>query len=186
MPLARDPDTLRVPAFMRKRSFRSRLAKPLILTALDRKKAGMAGKVKRQKSKVAPPPKRLWRAGGKNARPAVAKHKKMESFSAPFLNFYAESFTEPAAPPKKSKSIGIITNYYEKIRVGVIKLSGTLSVGDCIVYETDESQYEQIVESMEINRQPAFKAGRGKEIGLKLRKKPLIGKSVYVQKPILR
>lgn len=54
MALARDPDTLRVPAFMRKRSLSSRLRKPLVLTALDRKK------VKTQKAKV------------KSARPADA------------------------------------------------------------------------------------------------------------------
>lgn len=158
MPLPRDPDTLRVPAFMRKRSLSSRLRKPLVLTALDRKKTDIAGKVKSQKAKV--------KIAAQKSK--VTKPKKIETFSAPLLDFYA-------APPKKSKSIGIITHYYEKIHVGVIKLSGALSVGDCITYETAEGPYEQIVESMEIDREPVFKAGRGKEIGLKLNKMPAVG-----------
>lgn len=164
MALARDPDTLRVPAFMRKRSLSSRLRKPLVLTALDRKKADIAGKVKTQKAKVKNATQKL----------KVARPKKIESFSAPLLDFYA-------APPKKLKSIGVITHYYEKIHVGVIKLSGTLSVGDCIAYETAEGQYEQIVESMEVDREPVFKARNGKEIGLKLNKMPHVGCAVSLR-----
>lgn len=80
------------------------------------------------------------------------------------------------------KSIGVITHYYDKIKVGVIKLTNTLSVGDCIEYQTEKGPYSQIVESMEINREPAFKAGRGKEIGLKLRKIPRVGSSVKMIK----
>lgn len=169
MPLPRDPDILRVPAFMRKRSLSSRLRKPLVLTAFDRKKAvslraATKGAAKQSPAKRSP------------------KKKSQTTFSAPLLNFYA-------APQKKrlllsarnDNTVGAVTHYYEKIRVGVIKLTGTLSVGDCITYETAEGPYEQIVESMEIDRQPVFKAGRGKEIGLKLAKIPRAGSKVSLR-----
>lgn len=138
MTLARDQETLRIPAFMRKKNLSARLRKPLVLTAFDRKKAGIASKVKTQKSKVKTAAQKL----------------------------------------KSDKTIGAVTHYYDKMRVGVIKLTGALSVGDCITYETAEGPYEQIVESMEIDRQPVFKAGRGKEIGLKLSRIPRIGARV--------
>jgi hypothetical protein len=159
MPLARDPDTLRVPAFMRKRNLRNRLARPLVLTALDRKKAGItvAKSVKIKASKQKAPKQKAFRRKRKISPPAE------QNFSAPLLDF---------------KTIGHITHYYDKIKVGVIKLSGTLSVGDCITYETSEGRYEQVVESLEIDRKPVFKAGRGKEIGLKLRKIPRVGSDV--------
>ena len=88
--------------------------------------------------------------------------------------------------PKKAKStpivepIGEITHYYEKIQVGVIKLSKKLEVGDMITYSTCDDNYEQIVESMEIDRKPVFRAGRGKEIGLKLYKAPKVGSAVFI------
>lgn len=151
MPLSRDPDTLRVPAFMRKKSLSARLKKPLVLTALDRKKTGMAGKVKRQKARPT------------QGRPPDRSVGKVKSET------------------QKLKSIGTITHYYDKIRVGVIKLTGTLSVGDCITYETDEGSYEQVIESIEINREPVFKARSGKEIGLKLNKMPHVGCAVSLR-----
>ena len=58
-------------------------------------------------------------------------------------------------------------------------LSATLCVGDFISYKTESGEmYEQIVDSMEINRKPVFKAGRGKEAGLKLAAAARIGSAV--------
>lgn len=151
MPLPRDPDVLRVPAFMRKRNLRLRAARPLVLTALDRKKISTPRRT----------PKKIQR-------------KIRGSFAAPLLN------ATPLPATKKSKNAGTLTHYYDKIKVGVIRLAGTLSVGDCIEYETDEGPYRQIVESLEINREPVFKAGRGKEVGLKLARIPRAGSPIVL------
>lgn len=177
MPLKRDPELLRIPAFMRKRTIRAQVKKPLVMTAYDRKQAGIlppglqkksrAKKKKHVRTKVtaAQVPKRKSRITRKIPK------KTTETFSAPLLDFY----TEPAVPPKRQKKIGAITHYYDKIQVGVIKLTNTLLVGDCITYETMHGPYEEVVESMEINRNPVFKAGKGKEIGIKLRRVPAVG-----------
>lgn len=182
MALPRDPETLKIPAFMRKRNISSRLKKPLILTALDRKKAGLlpeglkrAVKIKpAQKKKSAPRPKLR-----------IKNIFSSKTFSEPVLEKFTEpSFIEPIIEPiiqparLRQKKIGVITHYYDKIKVGVIKLSGTLCVGDCIKYETFDGRYEQVVESMEIDRNPVFKACKGKEIGLKLSRLPRIGSIV--------
>lgn len=197
---------------MRKRTISARLKKPLLLTALDRRKAGVLPEgLKKKKSVKRARPRRARlpeilqeipletyrpRRGLKPRRSPTAKSrsraaKPAETFSAPLLDFYAEPAVsyaetiveEPAPPAKKQKrsqkKIGAITHYYDRIQVAVIKLAGTLSVGDCISYETANGPYEQIVESMEINREPVFKAGRGKEIGLKLRRIPRVGCAVH-------
>lgn len=214
MALARDPETLKIPAFMRKRSLAARTRKPLILTALDRKKAGLPPeglKTDKQKSAAAakqsllqprswwsgnwgdlietkptlqkttravkPTKQKICRAPApkprKSRKASVKRAQKIlvPEFSPPILDF-VEPVVETAAN-KKSKKIGEITHYYDKIKVAVIKLSGSLCVGDKISYETaDNSRRGQIVESMEINRQPVFKAGKGKEIGIKIKKEP--------------
>lgn len=187
MPLPTDPDTLRVPAFMRRRSIRAASRRPLLLTALDRKQAGVLPEALQKKSqkKKKPQALRLKINSPKKSRSTRLSKKiepKTEEFSAPLLDFYAETLTPGKILPPKTKapkSIGEVTHYYDKIKVAVIKLNGTLCVGDLIRYELaeptdEEDSYEQVVESMEIDREPVFKAGRGKEIGIKLRKMPRV------------
>lgn len=186
MKLSRDPDTLRIPAFMRKKSIAAKLKRPLILTALDRKQAALTTKRKLRtaRAKITPLiPTKIPKK--KTAQPKAAQPKTTPSFSAPLMEFFEAP--PAAARPKKSRStkeniIGTLTHYYAKIKVGVIALKNTLQVGDTISYQTAEGPYEQIVESMEIDRQPVFKAGKGKEIGLKLRREPKIGSDVLSPK----
>lgn len=144
-----------------------------MLTALDRKNAGLSltGRPKKKAKK---------RAITKAKR---TKYKRIKS--SPAAEIFEKPFIEPKNASVKAvsaKSIGEITHYYEKIQVGVIKLTGKLEVGDMITYSTYDGSYEQIVESMEIDRKPVFKAGKGKEIGLKLYKAPRVGGVVFINK----
>lgn len=212
MPLPRDLDTLRVPAFMRKRSLRASARKPLILTALDRKKAGLLPEALQKKdalkkpvrwaktSEEKAPLRRGWpyidmgnigrrvKDGGRKSRKedegqkeAGSKKRKKAATSAPKPEVFSMPIVENVIPHGnyKPKTIGEMTHYYDKIKVGVIKLAGAVSVGDCITYDTEDGPYEQVIESMELDREPIFKAGRGKEIGLKLKKNPRIGCKVF-------
>lgn len=70
----------------------------------------------------------------------------------------------------KQKRIGKITHYFNKIKVGVVKLSDTLSVGDEIVVKSKiEERFKQKVSSMEIDGKKIKKAKKGQEVGLKLK-----------------
>ena len=185
MLLPTDPDTLRVPAFMRSRSLRSRMKRPLVLTALDRKQAGIPPEGLQKKRRKMPIQKPLI-----DTRPRrdVACHvpTKKSVFSEPIVDFApvpapARMRTPPsraseAEPTNKPKKMGIITHYYSKIQVAVMKVSASVSVGDLVTYETaDGESYEQIIESMEIEREPVFSARKGQEVGLKLRREPRVG-----------
>jgi putative protease len=195
MPLSRDPETLRVPAFMRKRRIKAGAGKPLILTALDRKneskklKAKVRKQAKIKKARLGMAPKHRPEPKVETTSAHIAtgrisrrqtKPKTASTFSPPLMDFFSKStFEEPKAPPQKTpKVIGEVTHYYNKIQVAVIKLKGILNVGDLITYDTTDGDYQEIVESMEIDRKPVFKAGKGKEIGIKLRREPKIGSTV--------
>lgn len=210
MALPIDPETLRIPAFMRKRSLARRSQKSLILTALDRKQAGVLPEGLKPKKKpvrvqkqtaalkgreesywssarfatqiavpffeeaevIAPQNVPVQRPRVKQIRrPTAVRRPIIQSFEAPILEAEIKK-------PKKKAVLGKMTHYYEKIHVGVILLSDTLSVGDSITYPTEAGPYEQVVESMEIERTPVFKATRGEEVGLKLRRVPVIGGKV--------
>lgn len=65
------------------------------------------------------------------------------------------------------KEVGKITHYFSKIGVGVIELSGSLSVGDKIRIKGATSDFEQSVDSMQIEHEKMEKADAGQSIGLK-------------------
>ena len=66
--------------------------------------------------------------------------------------------------------IGTISNYYEKIGVASVKLSSNLNVGDKIKVKGSNTEFEQLVESMQLNHEPIKKAKKGQEVGIKLKK----------------
>jgi translation elongation factor EF-Tu-like GTPase len=69
------------------------------------------------------------------------------------------------------KPIGKITHYYDKIGVAIVELTGKLSVGDKIKIEGGKNEFDQIVESMEIDRKSVSSAGAGDVVGMKVKEK---------------
>ncbi|MEM4337083.1 MAG: translation elongation factor-like protein [Candidatus Woesearchaeota archaeon] len=66
------------------------------------------------------------------------------------------------------KRIGKITHFFPKIGVAVVELEDTLKVGDKIVIEGHGNKFEQIAESMQIDRTPIKNATKGQSVGLKV------------------
>lgn len=64
--------------------------------------------------------------------------------------------------------VGRITHFFSKISVAVIELSKPLKVGDTIVVKGPTTDFEQPVESMQIEHKDVQKAEAGQSIGLKV------------------
>jgi putative protease len=64
--------------------------------------------------------------------------------------------------------VGRITHFFSKISVAVIDLKAPLSVGDTIVVKGPNTDYEQIVDSMQIEHKNVQRAEKGQSIGLKV------------------
>jgi len=75
--------------------------------------------------------------------------------------------------------IGKITHFYSKINVAVVQLTAPISVGDTILIKGDTTNFEQTVDSMQIQHQNIQKAEAGKEIGLKVKDRVRPGDTVY-------
>jgi putative protease len=80
---------------------------------------------------------------------------------------------------QEKKLVGKITHYYGKIGVAVVELSDELSVGDTISIEGNVTNFQQTVDSMEIEHQQIKTAKAGDAIGLKVKEKVREGDSVY-------
>jgi putative protease len=81
--------------------------------------------------------------------------------------------------PAEKKLVGKITHYFTKIEVGVIELSDELKVGDRISIEGATTNFQQTVNSMEIEHQSVERAGPGQSIGLKVDQRVREGDLVY-------
>jgi len=68
---------------------------------------------------------------------------------------------EEVSPPEEGKLIGKVTHYFSKIGVAVIELSDTLKVGETIRIVGGETDFDQVIESMEIEHQKVETAKAG-------------------------
>ncbi len=64
--------------------------------------------------------------------------------------------------------IGEVTHWFRAISVAGITLSGTLKVGDRIRVKGHTSDFEAMVESMQIENDTVAEAGAGTAVGVKL------------------
>ena len=67
---------------------------------------------------------------------------------------------------KTEKEIGVVTNYYAHIGAVAIKLKAPLKIGDTIRVRGGEHDFEQKVESMQIDRRDVKEAKKGDEVGI--------------------
>jgi hypothetical protein len=63
--------------------------------------------------------------------------------------------------------IGHITHFFSKISVAIVELTASLSVGDSILIKGPTTDFDQVVDSMQIEHQNIQTAEAGQSIGLK-------------------
>lgn len=64
--------------------------------------------------------------------------------------------------------IGQVTHFFSKISVAVVELTLPLSVGDRILIKGPLTEFDQTVDSMQIDRKEIQRAEGGQNVGLKL------------------
>lgn len=79
------------------------------------------------------------------------------------------------------KLIGKVTHYYDKAGVAIVKLSAPAAVGDEIHFCGNKTDFEQTIESMQVEHEDIKKAKKGDEIGVKVNDKVREGDEVYIK-----
>lgn len=77
------------------------------------------------------------------------------------------------------KQIGEISNYFEHVGAAAVKLNSSLSVGDKIKIVGGDVDFEQKVDSMQIQHKIVKTAKKGDEVGIKIKEKVRKGYKVY-------
>ena len=79
----------------------------------------------------------------------------------------------------KEKSLGEITHYYSQIGVAIVELKDTLKVGDKIKIKGHSTEFDQNVDSIQIDHKEVEAANKGEVIGMKVNDKVREGDTVY-------
>jgi len=77
------------------------------------------------------------------------------------------------------EEVGKITHYYDKIGVAIVELHGNLKRGDRISIKGKSTNFEQQVQSMQIEHINVDEANKGDTIGLKVDQPVREGDMVY-------
>ncbi|MHA2132828.1 MAG: translation elongation factor-like protein [Candidatus Thorarchaeota archaeon] len=80
----------------------------------------------------------------------------------------------------EKKKVGVVTHYFGKIGVAAIMLEDVLEVGSRISIEGTSTNFEQNVESMQVDRESIQKGKSGQEIAIKVLDRVRENDIVYV------
>ena len=83
---------------------------------------------------------------------------------------------------KKEKPVGVVTHWYDKIGVAVVKLSGKLNKGDKIKIKRGEEEFEETVASLQIDHKDVASAKKGDDAAIKLGGRAKEGAEVFLSK----
>ncbi len=80
---------------------------------------------------------------------------------------------------EKDKRIGVVTHFYNKIQVAVVRLSDKLALGDRVHFRGENTDFQQDVASMQIEHAPVTEASAGMEVALKVEERVRQGDGLY-------
>jgi len=92
---------------------------------------------------------------------------------------------KPAKKTSKEKLtlVGIVTHYYDKIKVAIFKVKSPIQVGQKLRFtNTEGTIFEQPIISMQINHESIKKAKKGAIIGMKVKKQVHENNKVFLIK----
>jgi len=79
----------------------------------------------------------------------------------------------------EEKKVGEVTHYFDNIQVAIVKLEAPLKKGDKVKFKGHTTDFEETVESIQVNHADIEEAKEGDEIGVKVTDKVREGDEVY-------
>ena len=77
------------------------------------------------------------------------------------------------------QEVGRVSHFFTKISVAIVELTSTLSVGDRILIKGPTTNFEQAVDSMQIEHEDVTVARAGQSIGMKVDERVRESDTVY-------
>ncbi|NIQ05671.1 MAG: translation elongation factor-like protein [Candidatus Korarchaeota archaeon] len=77
------------------------------------------------------------------------------------------------------KKVGEVTHYYTDISVALVKLEGRVEVGDKVKFKGHTTDFEQQIDSMEIEHEKVKVGKKGQKVGIKVKERVRDGDYMY-------
>lgn len=84
-----------------------------------------------------------------------------------------------AAQKAQGKPIGIVTHFYTKIKVAIVKFKKPISLGATVAFRGNKTDFEHKITSMQLDHEAIKKAPKGKQVGMKVSKRVREGDEVF-------
>jgi hypothetical protein len=93
------------------------------------------------------------------------------------------AFVKTSADKKNLTLVGVVTHYYDKIKVAIFKVKSPIQIGQKLRFSNTEGTiFEQPIISIQINHESVKKAKKGAVIGMKVKKQVHENNKVYLIK----
>lgn len=83
---------------------------------------------------------------------------------------------------EKEKEIGTVIHWYDKIGVAVVKLTSALKVGERVKVKKGDEEFEETINSMQLEHLPIEVGKRGQEVAVKLSQRAKEGARFFAVK----
>ena len=80
---------------------------------------------------------------------------------------------------KPGKPIGVVTHFYSHVKVAIVKFKKPVKAGARLRFEGATTKFEDKISSMQYDHKPIKTAPKGKEVGIKVKKKVREGDAVF-------
>jgi hypothetical protein len=120
-------------------------------------------KIMKKKTKTKPKKKVI-------AKKKVAKKKKTS---------LKKKVSKPSRKIKSAKPIGSVTHFYNEISVAIVRFKEDVPAGTVLHFKGATTDFKQPAASMQFNHAPVAKAPKGKQIGIKVKKRVREGDAVH-------
>ena len=77
------------------------------------------------------------------------------------------------------KMLGTVTHYFGKLSVAVLDLKGSLAIRDQVAFRGATTDFEQEVESIQVDHQSIEVANAGQAAAVKVNDKVRVGDTIY-------
>ncbi len=82
--------------------------------------------------------------------------------------------------PVAEEPIGVVTHYYGKIGVAIVKFNKELKKGTKVRFKGATTDFEEVISSLQYDHKDIEVAEKGKEVGVKVSQRVREGDKVYL------
>jgi hypothetical protein len=125
----------------------------------------------KKKAKQKPTQKKKKGAQRKLAPKKIAKKKKTQK--------KGDALDKKKAKPRAIKPVGKVTHFYTAIGVAIVRFKENVPAGTELHFQGATTDFKQTAKSMQYNHAPVTIAKKGKQIGIKVKKRVRQGDVVH-------